>query len=94
MDTLEKAFSIATLVIFAICLIPIINLVYLTWGLFIPAIGFTITNYVRSSKANAKNKNINLIIMILACVGLIPFLGYISRAVGFAFVIYNLAKHK
>lgn len=92
MNKVELAFTITNISIFGVCLIPIVSFIYLLWFLFLPVIGFSIYNFI-VSKGTAR-RNSNLIILILAAVGVIPFIGYVVRAIALGFSIWNLTKRK
>ena len=97
MDTLEKTyfpFVIANTVFFSIAVIPVIGLIYLTWFLFIPAIGFSICNFLIARDGRYGTKPWDLIVMILACVAVIPVLGWLAAATALAFCITIIIKYK
>lgn len=96
MQTLEKTyfpFVVANTVIFSIAIIPIIGLIYLTWGLFIPAIGFSICNFIVAKDGRYGTQPWDLIVMILSIVAVIPVLGWLAAATGLAFCITALVKY-
>jgi len=96
MKTLEKTyfpFVVANTVFFSIAIIPVFGLIYLTWLLFIPAIGFSICNFIVARDGRYGTKPWDLIIMILACVAIIPVLGWLAAATALAFCITILIKY-
>ncbi|MDB9497054.1 hypothetical protein PN441_01135 [Spirulina major CS-329] len=96
MSTLEKTyfpFVIANIVIFSIAVIPIIGVVYLTWFLFVPAIGFSICNYIVARDNRFNTNPWDLVILILSVVTLIPIIGWLTGASALAFSIITLVKY-
>lgn len=94
--SLEKtylAFIIANIAIFCIATIPIIGLIYLTWFLFVPAIGFSICNFLVAKDGRFRTKPWDLVVLILACVAIIPFIGWFAAAAGLGFSIVILVKY-
>jgi len=89
-NKLQIGFLIANIVLLGIGSIPVLGLIYTTWLLFIPVIGFSIYNFITSKKNGLKNKTDNLVIMVLSAVGIIPIVGWFCKAVALAFTIKSL----
>ena len=87
-------FQIALISIFGICIIPVIGTIYLTWLLFVPAIGFAICNLLASIelKDKPRTKVWDIVILGMTVVTLVPVLGWFSAAVGLAFSITSLIR--
>jgi len=84
------AFLIVLLVIFSLTVIPYLNLFYILFS--VPAIGFSIANVVMNKKDEYKTKKLDIAILVLSVVAIIPFVGYVAKAVALAFCIVNLNK--
>jgi hypothetical protein len=89
-------FQIALIALWAICLVPVIGLVYLGWFLFIPAIGFAICNLLASIGIDdaAGVKSWDVVILVMTVVSIVPLLGWFSAAVGLAFSISALIRFR
>lgn len=83
----------ANIVFFSIAIIPLFGLVYLTAYLFIPAIGFSICNFIVAKDGRYGTQPWDLVVMILACVAIIPVLGWLAAATALAFCITILLKY-
>ena len=89
-------FQIALLSIFGICIIPVIGTIYLTWLLFVPAIGLAICNLLASIelKDKPRTKIWDIVILGMTVVTLVPVLGWFSAAVGLGFSITSLIRFR
>ena len=89
-------FQIALLSIFGICIIPVIGTIYLTWLLFVPAIGLAICNLLASIelKDKPRTKIWDIVILGMTVVTLVPVLGWFSAAVGLGFSITCLIRFR
>ncbi len=89
-------FQIALISIFGICIIPIIGTIYLSWLLFVPAIGLAICNLLATIelKDKPRTKVYDIVILSMTVVTLIPVLGWFSAAVGLAFSIASYIRFR
>lgn len=94
MKNLYLSFNIALIAIFAICIIPLIGMIYLMWLMFVPAIGFSITNFIIGRNgANGTGKSaLELATIVLAIVGLIPFLGWFCKLAALILCVIMLVQ--
>ena len=76
--------------------VPIIGTIYLTWLLFVPAIGFAICNLLASIelKDKPRTKIWDIVILGMTVVTLVPVLGWFSAAVGLGFSITSLIRFR
>lgn len=82
------------LVVFGICLIPIVSLIYLTWFLFVPTIVSAIFAFVISGKLKQKTKSFDIVNIVVSGVRLIPLIGYIVGIGGIVMCILNLINRQ
>ncbi len=89
-------FQIVLIVLWSICLIPFVGLVYLGWFLFVPAIAFAICNLLASLKLNNAPgvQSWDIVILVMTVVSLLPVFGWFSAAVGLAFSISALIRYR
>jgi hypothetical protein len=82
-------FQIVLIVLWSICLIPIVGLAYLGWFLFVPAIAFAICNLLASLKLNNAPgvQSWDIVILVMTVVSVVPVIGWFSAAIGLAFSI-------
>ena len=87
---LEKGFTIANIVMVALSLIPIAgDFIFAIW-FFIPTLAFAIYNFVVSKGTNRRQRN--LIILIMICISLVPFLGWVARVVALILSLITIFK--
>ena len=89
---LYKPFLISNIAIFALGSIPVLGVIYLTWLLFIPAIGFSICNFIVAKDGRFNTNPWDKIIMILSVVALIPLIGWFCKMAALGFTIVALVK--
>ena len=83
--------QIVMLVVWGICLIPIISLVYFTWFLFIPTIAAAVFAFFIGGKlGQKKTKPFDIVNVVVSGVRLIPLVGYIAGIGGIVMCILNL----
>lgn len=79
------------LVVWGICIIPVISLIYWTWFLFIPTIAIAIFAFVIGGKlGQKKTKPFDIVNIVISGVMLIPLVGYIAGIGGIVMCILNL----
>ncbi len=88
MQTLEKTylpFVITNIVIFSIAIIPIIGIVYSVFFLYIPAIGFSVCNFIIAKDGRYGTRHWDLTVLILSVVAALPaFIQNLTAASGSA----------
>ena len=97
MNTLQKTyfpFLISNTILFSIAIIPILGIIYLTLFLFIPAIGFSICNFIVAKDNRFNTQTLDLVTMILSIVAIIPALGWLAAAVALAFSITSSVRYR
>jgi hypothetical protein len=92
-SALEKCYApflITLIVIFGLGCLTVGYSYY--FGLFAVAIGFSICNFIVAMDNRFGTSPWDLVIMILACVSLIPLLGWFTQMAALAFSIVALIK--